>query len=114
MLVSIHMPAGDILEEESEVDAMDADITLSVRELVEFVLKEGSIDSRFQPRSSMLTGTRLHQKLQRRYEDPEEKEVHLKGEKVVDGIFFLSHFFPSKTRVIRYIALHRCSRFETL
>ncbi|MCM2591138.1 PD-(D/E)XK nuclease family protein [Rossellomorea marisflavi] len=70
------------------MNALDADMTLSVRELVEFVLKAGDIDSRFQPRSSMLTGTRLHQKLQRRYEEPDEKEVHLKGRKVVDGISY--------------------------
>lgn len=88
MLVSIHMPAVDRIEEESEVNALDTDMTLSVRELVEFVLKAGDIDSRFQPRSSMLTGTRLHQKLQRRYEEPDEKEVHLKGRKVVDGISY--------------------------
>ncbi|MGG3916397.1 helicase C-terminal domain-containing protein [Rossellomorea vietnamensis] len=59
---------------------------VSIRELVEFVYKEGSIDLRFQARSSMVTGTRLHQKLQKQYKEGDEKEVFLKGEKEAGGL----------------------------
>ncbi|KPL60723.1 ATP-dependent helicase [Rossellomorea vietnamensis] len=61
---------------------------VSVRELVEFVYKEGSIDLRFQSRSSMVTGTRLHQKLQKQYKEGDEKEVFLKGEHVAGDLVY--------------------------
>ncbi|BCB02289.1 ATP-dependent DNA helicase [Bacillus sp. KH172YL63] len=61
---------------------------ISVRELVEFVYKEGSIDARFQSRSSMTIGTRLHQKLQKEYKDGDEKEVFLKGVKEIEEISY--------------------------
>ncbi|WP_406685837.1 helicase C-terminal domain-containing protein [Rossellomorea vietnamensis] len=61
---------------------------VSIRELVEFVYKEGSIDLRFQARSSMATGTRLHQKLQKQYKEGDEKEVFLKGEKAAGGLVY--------------------------
>ena len=40
-------------------------IRLSVRELVEFLLRIGSIDSRFTGFDRALEGARLHRKLQR-------------------------------------------------
>ncbi|MEG9297549.1 ATP-dependent DNA helicase [Mangrovibacillus sp. Mu-81] len=55
-------------------------VKVSVLELVEFVHREGSIDLRFQARSSMTIGTRLHQFLQKGYKEGDEKEVFLKGE----------------------------------
>ncbi|MCA1059873.1 ATP-dependent DNA helicase [Rossellomorea aquimaris] len=63
-------------------------IKISIRELVEFVFKEGSIDLRFQARSSMTIGTRLHQKLQKEYKEGDEKEVFLKGEVLSGDVLF--------------------------
>lgn len=42
------------------------EIKISVRKLVEFVLRAGDLDARFMGSSRVLDGTRLHQKLQRR------------------------------------------------
>ncbi|MBW3112917.1 ATP-dependent DNA helicase [Bacillus sp. MCCB 382] len=67
---------------------MKKTIKISIRELVEFVYKEGSIDLRFQARSSMTTGTRLHQKLQKEYKEGDEKEVFLKGELTYEDILY--------------------------
>ncbi len=63
-------------------------VRVSVRELVEFVFKEGSIDSRFQARSSLTIGTKLHQKLQKQYKDEDEKEVFLQGDFLVESILY--------------------------
>lgn len=67
---------------------MKKTIKISIRELVEFVYKEGSIDLRFQARSSMTIGTKLHQKLQKEYKEGDEKEVFLKGEQAVEDIHY--------------------------
>ncbi|OIU70281.1 ATP-dependent DNA helicase [Rossellomorea aquimaris] len=64
-------------------------VKVSVRELVEFVYREGSIDLKFQARSSMTIGTRLHQLLQKGYKDGDEKEVFLKGEIMSDELTFI-------------------------
>ena len=67
---------------------MENIVKISVRELVEFVFREGSIDLRFQARSSMTLGTRLHQKLQKEYKDGDEKEVFLKGKEMIEDILY--------------------------
>lgn len=67
---------------------MKKSVKISIRELVEFVYKEGSIDVRFQARSSMTIGTKLHQKLQKEYKEGDEKEVFLKGERLVEDIVY--------------------------
>ncbi|WP_201714794.1 helicase C-terminal domain-containing protein [Rossellomorea arthrocnemi] len=67
---------------------MKKSMKVSIRELVEFVYKEGSIDLKFQARSSMIIGTRLHQKLQKEYKEGDEKEVFLKGEKVAGDVIY--------------------------
>ncbi|WP_254871009.1 helicase C-terminal domain-containing protein [Bacillus sp. Marseille-Q1617] len=64
-------------------------VKVSVRELVEFVYKEGSIDLKFQARSSMTIGTKLHQLLQKGYKEGDEKEVFLKGEIVSEELSFI-------------------------
>ncbi|WP_456272205.1 helicase C-terminal domain-containing protein [Bacillus sp. AK031] len=53
------------------------DVKLSVRNLVEYVYKSGSIDQRFQNSSSMTEGTRLHKKLQRNYKEGDKSEEYL-------------------------------------
>ncbi len=45
------------------------EIKLSVRNLVEFILRSGDIDSQFMSNSSALEGTRIHQKIQKENKD---------------------------------------------
>lgn len=59
---------------------MTNEVHISVRTLVEYVLREGSIDSRFQPQSHLLDGTRIHQKIQKNYQETDQKEVYLRTE----------------------------------
>ncbi|NHM31077.1 ATP-dependent DNA helicase [Neobacillus terrae] len=51
---------------------------ISVRPLVEYVFRSGSIDSRFQAPTSLSEGTRAHQKIQKTYNEGDQKEVPLK------------------------------------
>ncbi len=59
---------------------MSNDIRLSVRNLVEYVYRSGSIDSRFRSPSTLLDGTRIHQKIQKTYQETDQKEVYLRTE----------------------------------
>ncbi|GLC29194.1 ATP-dependent DNA helicase [Clostridium omnivorum] len=54
------------------------EVKISVRNLVEFVLRAGNLDSRFTGSSRALEGTRAHQKLQKSKGEEYEKEVALK------------------------------------
>ncbi len=66
-----------------------SDIQISVRTLVEFVYSSGSIDSRFRPQSTLVDGTRAHQKIQKTYKDGDQKEVYLSVEIPFDGMNFV-------------------------
>lgn len=55
-------------------------VTLSVRALVEYVFRSGSIVPGFHGTSSMAEGTRIHQKIQQQYKEGDRKEVYLKTE----------------------------------
>lgn len=55
-------------------------IRLSVRELVEYVLRSGSIDSTFRGSQAMQEGIKVHQMVQSEGGENYEKEVSLKGE----------------------------------
>nr|WP_190014369.1 PD-(D/E)XK nuclease family protein [Geosporobacter subterraneus] len=57
---------------------MKQEIILSVRNLVEFVLRGGDLDSRFMGSSRAVEGTMAHQKLQRSYGENYTPEVALK------------------------------------
>ncbi|MCF6139221.1 ATP-dependent DNA helicase [Pseudalkalibacillus berkeleyi] len=57
---------------------MTRQIRMSVRPLVEYVYRSGSIDNRFRSASTMTDGTIAHQKIQKTYQDTDEKEVMLK------------------------------------
>ncbi|MED4207125.1 ATP-dependent DNA helicase [Neobacillus mesonae] len=59
---------------------MTNQIHISVRTLVEYVFKSGSIDSRFRSQKSLAEGTRVHQKIQQTYQDGDQKEVYLRIE----------------------------------
>ncbi len=48
--------------------------------LLNMCSKGGSIDSRFRSQSTLLDGTRIHQKIQKTYQDTDQKEVYLRTE----------------------------------
>ncbi|MGD6801164.1 ATP-dependent DNA helicase [Rossellomorea aquimaris] len=53
------------------------EVRVSVRNLVEYVYKSGSIDQRFHTTSSMTEGTRLHKKIQKNYKEGDRAEEFL-------------------------------------
>ena len=61
---------------------------LSVRELVEFLLRTGSIDSRFAGFDRANEGARIHRKLQKAAGEGYQAEVFLSETREVDGIPF--------------------------
>jgi DNA excision repair protein ERCC-2 len=66
-----------------------SDIHISVRTLVEYVYSSGSIDARFRPQSTLVDGTRAHQKIQKTYKDGDQKEVYLSVEIPFEGMNFV-------------------------
>ena len=67
-------------------------IRISVRNLVEFILRKGDIDDRISrglDRDAMLMGSRIHRKIQRRMGSDYHAEVPLKKEVVFDGFHIL-------------------------
>ena len=65
------------------------EIKISVRNLVEYVLRSGDIDNRFQSMSRALEGTLAHQKVQGGYGEKDMKEVVLKHDVDIDGTRFI-------------------------
>lgn len=59
---------------------MSNTVQIAVRTLVEYVMREGSIDARFLSRTALSDGTRIHQKLQKNYQENDQKEVYLRSE----------------------------------
>ncbi|MBC1724455.1 ATP-dependent DNA helicase [Listeria seeligeri] len=64
-------------------------VQISVRRLVEFVLRGGSIDSRMTSSDRALEGTKIHQLLQKSAGEEYQAEVSLKLDRTVDGVVFL-------------------------
>lgn len=62
-----------------------AQIKISIRNLVELVLRSGDIDNRLVSSSRMLEGTKIHQKLQKESGDRYTKEVFLSYDYLIDG-----------------------------
>ena len=65
-------------------------VRLSARELAEFLLRSGSIDSRFAGFDRAQEGARIHRKLQAAYKKEEgsdyKSEVFLKAERTVSDV----------------------------
>lgn len=57
---------------------MKSKIKVSVRNLVEFVMRSGDIDNTFRSMNSAIEGTKAHQKVQKSYGDEYKAEVTLK------------------------------------
>ena len=74
---------------------------LPVRQLVEFLLRTGSIDSRFTGFDRANEGARIHRRLQKAAGEGYAAEVFLSGEREVSGITFtigggLTASFPTR------------------
>lgn len=65
-----------------------AEIRLAVRQLVEFLLRSGDIDSRFAGFERALEGARIHRRLQKQGGEGYAAEVFLTGSRTVEGITF--------------------------
>ena len=63
-------------------------IRLSVRGLVEFLLRSGSIDNRYGGSERMAEGARIHRMLQRQAGDSYQKEVPLADETALEDVLF--------------------------
>ena len=64
-------------------------IHLPIRQLVEFLLRTGSIDSRFTGFDRALEGARIHRKLQKAAGEDYQAEVFLSAERQAEGLTFL-------------------------
>jgi len=60
-------------------------IKISIRNLVELVLRSGDIDNRLVSSNRMLEGTRIHQKIQKESGDKYNKEVYLSFDYEIEG-----------------------------
>jgi len=61
-------------------------IKISVRKIVEFILREGNIDSRYFDASAMYSGTAAHKKIQSQMSAQYKKEISLSYETIIDTI----------------------------
>ena len=59
---------------------MTTTIRISVRPLVEYVYRSGSIRPGFRTNASMQEGTRIHQRVQKEYTEEDLKEIVLEAE----------------------------------
>ena len=82
-------------------DEIAAKIEISVRDLVEFILRAGDLDNRYAhgDMGAMQEGSRLHRKLQKAAGDSYRAEVMLKHEAPVeyDGESFLFAYREERT-----------------
>lgn len=63
-------------------------ISLSVRQLVEYAYRSGSIENRFRTANTMTEGTKAHQRVQKTYNEGDQKEVFLKLTMPYEGLLF--------------------------
>lgn len=64
------------------------EIKISIRNLVELLLRSGDIDNRLVSPTRMLDGTRIHQKIQKEGGEKYNKEVYLSYDYEVEGFLF--------------------------
>jgi Rad3-related DNA helicase len=65
------------------------EIKLSVRTLVEYVFRSGSIDNRFRTATTLTEGTKAHKAIQSTYQETDQKEVFLKTEIEFEKMMFM-------------------------
>ncbi len=56
---------------------MPLEVKISVRSLVEYVFRSGSIESGFRTNTTLVEGTKAHQKVQKTYKETDQKEVYV-------------------------------------
>ncbi|MDT3425492.1 Rad3-related DNA helicase [Paenibacillus forsythiae] len=61
-------------------------VSVSVRALVEYVYRSGSLEPGFRSAGSLAEGTRIHQQIQQQYKEDDRKEVYLSAEIPCDGL----------------------------
>ncbi|MHA6534580.1 helicase C-terminal domain-containing protein [Paenibacillus sp. BAC0078] len=66
-----------------------AEVSLSVRALVEYAFSSGSLEPGFRSGAAMAEGTRIHQHIQKQYKEGDRKEVYLKTELPYEGLLFI-------------------------
>lgn len=64
-------------------------IKISVRALVEYAYRQGSIESGFQSGAALIDGTKAHQAVQSGYREGDRKEVPLQAAVELDGLAYL-------------------------
>lgn len=69
-------------------DDMENTIRISVRNLIEFVMRSGDIDNTFYSNARAVDGIKAHQKVQKSYGPEYHPEYYLKNETVVGGMVF--------------------------
>lgn len=62
---------------------------ISVRKLVEHVYSSGSIEGGFRSQTTLLDGTKAHQKIQKTYQEGDQKEVYVRTEMPFDDLTFI-------------------------
>lgn len=63
-------------------------VKISVRNLIEFVMRSGDIDNTFKDNTRMIEGIRAHQKVQKSYSHSYKKEYTLKDKTIHKGLTF--------------------------
>ncbi|UKS25836.1 ATP-dependent DNA helicase [Paenibacillus sp. HWE-109] len=64
-------------------------VNISVRSLVEYVYRSGSIESGFRTSKALTEGTKAHQKLQKQYGELDQHEVYVSAEIPYEGLIFV-------------------------
>lgn len=64
-------------------------VNISVRSLVEYVYRTGSIDSGFRTSKSLTEGTKAHQKVQKQYGEADQSEVYVNAEITHQELLFV-------------------------
>ncbi len=64
------------------------EIKISVRTLVEFLMRSGNLDNRFTGRDRLADGARLHRKLQKAYGENDRAEVYFRRSAELDELTF--------------------------
>lgn len=63
-------------------------VKISVRNLIEFVMRSGDIDNRFRDNARLIEGIKAHQKIQSSYGKNYKKEFSLKNTTIIDDVEF--------------------------
>ncbi|MCY9670641.1 ATP-dependent DNA helicase [Paenibacillus alginolyticus] len=68
---------------------MTSNVNISVRSLVEYVYRSGSIESGFRTSRALTEGTKAHQKVQKQYGESDQHEVYVSAEIPYEDLLFV-------------------------